>query len=232
MIKQTYRQKLRTCVPPVIPFMAIFLTDLTFIEENEDRVPRKTPKPSPSSEKTGDGEQATSSAEGGEQTNSPQRNEQGEESNDASKEAATVQCINISSEENTSTEPSIGIDTSSDSKDSENVEVKEEPEMLVNFLKMELLGKVLLNLKKFQKTIYKNLIPSAPFQKYFAEGVQVSRDAYKSQKKGPLRGKMLFWSQEDIYQSSLEIEHRVLDPLWFSAVTFLLQSDLVVLLFV
>jgi hypothetical protein len=39
----SYRQKLRTSVPPIVPFMALFLTDLTFIDENEDKVSHLCP---------------------------------------------------------------------------------------------------------------------------------------------------------------------------------------------
>lgn len=34
---QVYRSKLLTCEPPLVPFIAIHLSDLTFIDENEDK---------------------------------------------------------------------------------------------------------------------------------------------------------------------------------------------------
>jgi len=38
---QAYRQKLRNGIPPIIPLMVLLLQDLTFIDENEDKVTRK-----------------------------------------------------------------------------------------------------------------------------------------------------------------------------------------------
>jgi len=37
---QAYRQKLRNGIPPIIPLMVLLLQDLTFIDENEDKVHR------------------------------------------------------------------------------------------------------------------------------------------------------------------------------------------------
>lgn len=36
---QVYRQTLKDTNPPCLPFMGLFLTDLTFIEENVSRLP-------------------------------------------------------------------------------------------------------------------------------------------------------------------------------------------------
>jgi hypothetical protein len=74
-------------------------------------------------------------------------------------------------------------------------------------------GKVLLNVRKFQKATYKNLIPSGPFQKLFGEIAEVAmpspEEAAREKKKEDLYADSCFmWSLDHIYKYSLIIEPR------------------------
>jgi len=174
----SYRQKLRTSVPPIVPFMALFLTDLTFIDENEDKVARKKAE-----------------AEGG-------ANE-----HDA-KEAHDERSLKAEEDANANANASGDSDATKDFE-----ATPEEIKDLVNFQKMELVGKVLLNVRKFQKATYKNLIPSGPFQKLFGEIAEVAmpspEEAAREKKKEDLYSDSCFmWSLDHIYKYSLIIEPR------------------------
>lgn len=187
----SYRKKLGSCVPPLVPFMVIALTDLTFIDENENLVPRKSSSKSSSA--------ATNSTS----------------SSSTTTEAAT----------NTATTTSSVVATvSSDEK-------------LVNFLKMGLLAKVILNLRRWQKAPYKTIAPISQFQNLFAEPmlmepeVDTKEEAHNSssgsgsggsgssgstisKKHHKKEGEILFdcmayYSESDIYKCSLEVEPKV-----------------------
>jgi hypothetical protein len=74
-------------------------------------------------------------------------------------------------------------------------------------------GKVLLNVRKFQKATYKNLIPSAPFQKFFGEITEIAmpppEEAAREKKKEDLYADTCFmWNLDSIYKYSLIIEPR------------------------
>jgi hypothetical protein len=148
---QVYRNRLQTCEQPLIPFAAIYLTDLTFIAENEDKRARHKNDGTPT-------EADVSKEAGGEK--------KGEETGAGGEKPAGG-----------------------------------EEDLLINFYKMELISKVLMQIIQFQKVPYDRYQPSTHLQKYFGGVVAEEHE------------KLKFLSEKEIYESSLRVEPKVLSIL-------------------
>src|SRR5690606_24637461 len=120
---QTYRKKVATCEPPLIPFFALILSDLTFIEENDDIIHRSK-KEGSNIETKAEGERIdhiSSSTSADSLSSFP---------DSTSSSTSDISSVNSTPSSSTST---IDFDLNEES----------EEDCLIHFGKMELLGKVL-----------------------------------------------------------------------------------------
>lgn len=142
----TYRTKLQTCSPPLLPFIAIHLSDLTFINENDDKTRRHVTMEDP-----------TLPPESPRIINRSASFVLVEEK----KEAAAAEGGG-----------SGGIQ--GQGKDAEG-QAGEDEELLINFNKMELVSKVLNLLRGLQTVGYDRYQPATYLQKYFG-GMEAAED--------------------------------------------------------
>eukprot|EP01087_Luapelamoeba_hula_P007536 TRINITY_DN1845_c0_g2_i5.p1 TRINITY_DN1845_c0_g2~~TRINITY_DN1845_c0_g2_i5.p1 ORF type:complete len:830 (+),score=177.60 TRINITY_DN1845_c0_g2_i5:734-3223(+) len=228
----TYRKKLMSCDPPVIPFLAVVCSDLTFIEESENTTPtrevreRIKQREAEEAERKARLEAAASAAaadgSGSESGGSVIENASGGSWIGASGSGIGAGGSGIGTggsgirgggsgivteargdlSEASDVDPSVASEHSNEEQEEEQEE--EEQERLINFSKMDLLSKVIFLIRKFQSSHYPRLRTDPVLHYYFAQANTNPSQGLAEDLSGKSRLEWL--TEEQVYQFSTIVE--------------------------